>query len=273
MTEQQVLDSFHGLVKVLTSDVSIRQFRDRIGRIGIEGFTVGDVPLLALFLFDPDGKLDRIHLTWPHSARPMADPPPTDDQFRKIEGTLIRKYGVPVRGSSNAHKFMSAWFLPNTVIELDYIPPVGMDLRYDKRAGQTSESVLKGLVRVNGDHVLTGTATPALDIAARSPSTGSKHTGAADCLKIQTFDSSVLSTNDVFTELAWKVDFVNSCAMPFSVRTTFKIYDKDDFELDSASENIYVAANGLGNARGRMLVSPPEKARRMTKQGASLSSR
>lgn len=97
--------------------------------------------------------------------------------------------------------------------------------------------------------------------------------GAGDCLKIETFDSSVLSSNDVFTELAWKVDVSNSCTEPYSVRVTFTIYDKDEFELDSDSEDIYVPAMGTGKARGKMLVSPPEKARRMARQGASLSLR
>ncbi len=91
------------------------------------------------------------------------------------------------------------------------------------------------------------------------------------CLKIATFDSSVLSTNDVFTELAWKVDVSNSCDQSFEVRVTFKIYDKDDFELDSDSKDVYVAARDTGKARGKMLVSPPGKARRMAKQGATIS--
>jgi hypothetical protein len=97
--------------------------------------------------------------------------------------------------------------------------------------------------------------------------------GAGDCLEIETFDSSVLSTNSVFTELAWKIDVANSCTEAFSVRVTFTIYDKDEFKLDSDSEDVYVPAQGTGKARGKMLVSPPEKARRMTRQGASLSLR
>jgi len=94
-----------------------------------------------------------------------------------------------------------------------------------------------------------------------------------DCLKIESFDSSVLSTNDVFTELAWKVDVSNSCTEPFSVRVRFVVYDKDEFELDSGNETVYVPAHGVGKARGKMLVSPPGKARRMAKQGASISAR
>jgi hypothetical protein len=94
---------------------------------------------------------------------------------------------------------------------------------------------------------------------------------AESCLKIGTFDSSVLSTNNVFTELAWKVDVSNSCDQPFQVRVTFTIYDKDDFELDSDSKDVYVAAHDTGKARGKMLVNPPEKARRMSRQGAKIS--
>ncbi|MGH9364196.1 MAG: hypothetical protein ACRD1B_02880 [Thermoanaerobaculia bacterium] len=97
--------------------------------------------------------------------------------------------------------------------------------------------------------------------------------GAAECLKIETFDSSVLSTNNLFTELAWKVDVTNSCAEPFGARVTFTILDKDDFELDSASEDVYVPTSGTAKARGKMLVNPPEKARRMAKQGARVSAR
>jgi hypothetical protein len=114
----------------------------------------------------------------------------------------------------------------------------------------------------------TTSSSPAVP-ATEAPS----RQGAGDCLKIETFDSSVLSTNDVFTELAWKVDVSNSCAQPFSVRVTFTIYDKDEFELDSDSEDVYVPAMGTGKARGKMLVSPPEKARRMARQGANLSLR
>jgi len=112
-------------------------------------------------------------------------------------------------------------------------------------------------------------ASSATNPAAVAPS----RQGAGDCLKIETFDSSVLSTNDVFTELAWKVDVSNSCAEPFGVRVSFTIYDKDEFELDSDSEEVYVPARSTGKARGKMLVSPPEKARRMARQGASLSLR
>lgn len=112
---------------------------------------------------------------------------------------------------------------------------------------------------------------PTLSSQTVPVSEGPRRKGPKDCLKIETFDSSVLSTNDVFTELAWKVDVSNSCAQAFNVRVTFTIYDKDEFELDSDFEDIYVPAPGTGKARGKMLVSPPEKAQRLARQGASLS--
>lgn len=93
----------------------------------------------------------------------------------------------------------------------------------------------------------------------------------ASCLEIDTFDSSVLDSNSIYVELAWKVDVKNSCDRKFAVRVTFTIYDKDDFELDSDNESIPIPPNGTGKARGKMLISPPAKAHRMSRQGVSLS--
>lgn len=107
--------------------------------------------------------------------------------------------------------------------------------------------------------------------ATIAPSTEGSTTAAANsCVKIDTYDSSVLSSNDVFVELAWKADITNSCDVPAQVRVTFKIFDKDDFELDSDSKSLLVGGHDAGKARGKMLVSPPEKAHRMTKQGVSM---
>ncbi len=96
---------------------------------------------------------------------------------------------------------------------------------------------------------------------------------AADCLDIEDFDSSVLDSNSVFVELAWRVNVANSCEQPFQASVTFNIYDSDDFELDSDDETVFIPANGTVVARGTMLLSPPSKAQRMSKQGVSLSLR
>lgn len=91
------------------------------------------------------------------------------------------------------------------------------------------------------------------------------------CLEIASFDSSVLSSNDVFAELAWKVDVANSCDFPFHIRVTFNIYDKDDFELDSDSLYLYMGMNEIAKARDQMLASPSEKAQRISKHEAVIS--
>ena len=93
---------------------------------------------------------------------------------------------------------------------------------------------------------------------------------AKECLKIETYDSSTLSSNSSFTEIAWKVDVSNACPETFDVKVIFKLSDKDEFELDTDTETLRIGGNSTGKARGKMLVSPPEKARRIAKQGVSL---
>ena len=116
--------------------------------------------------------------------------------------------------------------------------------------------------------------TPSQVPAVRTPAQSSvPRQDANDCLKIVSMDSSQLSTNNTFTEMAWKVEVSNKCNVPFQVRVTFMFADKDDFELDVGRADIYVGPNQTAMARDRMLVSPPEKARRIEKHGARLSVR
>ena len=81
----------------------------------------------------------------------------------------------------------------------------------------------------------------------------------------------MLQSNSVYTEVAWKADVVNSCDERFNVTVVFTLSDKDDFELNSDRQGIRVPGNSTGKARVKMLVSPPEKAQRMAKQGVALS--
>ena len=117
------------------------------------------------------------------------------------------------------------------------------------------------------------TASPEAGVAGGATPVAPPSNPAADCLKIEDFDSSVLDRNNSFVELAWRVNVTNSCGQPFQVSANFSIYDSNDFELDSDDEVVLVPANGTGVARGTMLVNPPSKAERMSKQGASLSLR
>jgi hypothetical protein len=162
----------------------------------------------------------------------------------------------------------------------------GLIQAMQETAVATSESTLALL---NQQYLVAkyGIAVPALaprdrDSAAREvkgsasdpPATAASNPhDPATCLKVKAYDASVLSTNDVYTELAWKADVTNSCTDMFSVRVVFTIYDKDEFELDSDNAMIFVPSTGTGKARGKMLVSPPEKARRMAKEGVRLSVR
>jgi hypothetical protein len=118
-----------------------------------------------------------------------------------------------------------------------------------------------------------GSVSPtAVQISKRETAQPQKQSDpASTCLKIESFDSSVLSSNGTFTEVAWKADVANSCSEVFNTKVVFKLYDKDEFELDSDSETLSIGPNSTGKARGKMLVHPPEKARRMARQGVHLS--
>lgn len=104
-------------------------------------------------------------------------------------------------------------------------------------------------------------------IEAKAPK---KEDDAAACLKVENLDSSILSSNEYFVELAWKADVKNACDRLFRIRVKYTIYDKDDFELDSDDEYVTVPSNGVGKARGKMNIYPAEKAHRMSKHSARL---
>jgi hypothetical protein len=159
-----------------------------------------------------------------------------------------------------------------------------------KAVDEMSVATLKGTIAMLDQQYLVakfGIAVPTLGSTARvAASTSPPETTSApaptpassdeaetpqQCIKLASYDSSILSSNSVFVELAWKVDLSNSCDKAFQVRVTFKIYGKDEFELDTDTKDLYVGAHDIGKARGKMLVSPPEKAHRMAKQGASIS--
>ena len=89
------------------------------------------------------------------------------------------------------------------------------------------------------------------------------------CLEITDFGSSVVSSNPVYSELAWKVDIASSCRESYKVEVRYKIRDKDDFQLEEAIERISVSAGGVGKARGIIFVLL-EKVPRMDKEGATI---
>jgi hypothetical protein len=60
----------------------------------------------------------------------------------------------------------------------------------------------------------------------KQPTTTGASPEQKDCPKIDNFDSSILSTNEVFTELAWKVDISNLCAKSVIVQVTVAVYER-----------------------------------------------
>ena len=144
---------------------------------------------------------------------------------------------------------------------LSVIAKFGLALPQRSASPQPSDALPKGSTEALSSKPIGPSAAP---VAAAAPA------AARDCLKIDTYDSSALSSNSTFTEMAWKVDVSNSCQEAFDVKVMFKLYDKDEFELDTDTAALRIEGNSVGKARGKMLVSPPEKARRMAKQGVSL---
>ena len=108
-------------------------------------------------------------------------------------------------------------------------------------------------------------------IASTSSSESLPQNPAKKCIEIGEFDSNVIERNSTYVEIAWKADIKNSCGTPYRVRVRFVVSDKDEFELDSDDEIVMIQANDIGKVRARMLVSPPDKAARIAKQGVRIS--
>ncbi len=197
-----------------------------------------------------------------------SDPTKAADLAKEIEAQKVKVAEAKAESDKYAGGLVKALAETNvttarntlTMLEQQYfVAKYGLVMPIPSASGASGEDTGAGK-----QSTTTGNTIPIAPASSKEPKAG-------ECLKIKTFDSSVLSSNNVYTELAWKVDVGNSCAEPYAVRVRFVIYDKDEFELDSDNQDIFVPANGVGKARGKMLVSPPEKARRMTRQGANIS--
>jgi len=133
-----------------------RSVEKYVTAIGIDDVGVGGVYFRALFLFDQSGELQRIRLYGP-------PPGSADTQFRKVDDYLAGKYGEPLSGTMD-DRSRSVWILKNSVIALDYLSLTVLDLSFERRDGQSKESVLSGFTEVHRKHkrvVETGIALPA----------------------------------------------------------------------------------------------------------------
>lgn len=145
MTRQEVLEAFNGAAK---APKGLHELNSQEGPIEIEEVDIGGVPLRALFYFDRDSRLNRIQLSLPNAIDP------TGDDFERIELALSRKHGDPVRAASGGVRFKSVWMLPNTVIVLDYISHQFIIFEFKMRNEQTEASVINGLSKNPGRHML-----------------------------------------------------------------------------------------------------------------------
>lgn len=98
------------------------------------------------------------------------------------------------------------------------------------------------------------------DLKPRSPT--------IDCIEYQNQEWVVLDRNRIFHEVAWKVELRNKCDYAISVSVEFGFLDANDFEIDMARGSVSIGANSSSIARGKGLISPPEKAARVVKSEA-----
>ena len=109
-------------------------------------------------------------------------------------------------------------------------------------------------------------------ITPRSEPAGQSQTvRVKDCLEVADFGSRLLDYNRVFAKVAWKVDIANSCDLAFAVRVRFALQDAEEYEVDHDTKDIRIPPNGIGKARGDMLVSPSEGYKRVEFNGVSFT--
>jgi hypothetical protein len=119
MKQKDVLNLPYG-TKRLTSNPAMRTFGGRLAEIGIDRSPIGIggfvVPMPVYFFFDAQGGLDRVLMR-------SSEPASANEYFKVLEGGLGRDLGEPsVRGASDKQtSLMSAWILPNTVINLSFV--------------------------------------------------------------------------------------------------------------------------------------------------------
>jgi hypothetical protein len=161
MTEPEVLKAFGSAARTQTEKVANRQSSDETSTVGIDDVAVGGVSFRAFFVFDSGGGLETIRLEPPaSSSQPLL-------QFRSVEDYLVGKYGKPIRGTS-ATDVVSVWILQRSVIELDCVETTTLTLTFGKRDGQTKESLLSGLVEIQGRHSLPSGAAASIS-AVKAP--------------------------------------------------------------------------------------------------------
>lgn len=96
--------------------------------------------------------------------------------------------------------------------------------------------------------------------------------GADTCLEVSDIQFVERDRNSTFTNLNWGVDIENECNEAFDGTVYFNVFDSEGFRLDYGLElGVYIPPNGTGEARDRILLSPPELADQIVKLGVSVT--
>lgn len=122
----------------------------------------------------------------------------------------------------------------------------------------SNETVIQGSGDARPSPPAQGSPTiskPSQSSASPAPENIEPQVPRKECLHIHDIASRIIKQNRVYAEVSWKVDISNRCKQSFRVWVKYGVYDKKDFELDSARANIVVPAGDIGEARGTMLVS------------------
>jgi hypothetical protein len=176
MTEEQVLGAFPEALGETTSlmaspDPMDRSLKTRLSTVALNLRDARGIPVLSVhFFFDFAGKLNAVLYS-------ECSPSPADDQFTRMENTLTSEYGTPTfRGVQDTRRhpilgivpqrefstaFVSAWLLPNSVIQINYLPWGRLDVWMEKRTNQTKATILPDYTEVHGAHQLLGVSQPA----------------------------------------------------------------------------------------------------------------
>lgn len=79
-------------------------------------------------------------------------------------------------------------------------------------------------------------------------------TGRVSCLAIADVASSVVRTTSGYVYVAWKIVVSNNCDRTLDVSATFKWFDANDFELDSARERTTLPPKQVSTITGQTMI-------------------
>jgi hypothetical protein len=102
-------------------------------------------------------------------------------------------------------------------------------------------------------------------------SKNNKSESLRSCVKIIDAKSRKISSNSIFDEYAWIVNYKNSCSKNFKGYATFEFLDDEGFILHDGDKAINILGNSEVEAKGKELIQI-EKSNRISKTSAGFKS-